>query len=41
VAAQEWKAGGAALARIRMLVGVNLVLGLANVAVAVLGPSLG
>ncbi|MGA8050948.1 MAG: DUF4149 domain-containing protein [Burkholderiales bacterium] len=41
VAAQEWKAGGAALAQIRMLVGVNLVLGLANVAVAVLGPYFG
>lgn len=40
VAAQEWKAGGAALAQIRVLVGVNLVLGLANVVVAVLGPSL-
>jgi len=33
--------GGAALAQIRVLVGVNLLLGLANVAVALLGPALG
>jgi uncharacterized membrane protein len=37
VAAEDWKAGGAALNQIRMLVGTNLVLGLANIAVAVLG----
>ena len=37
VAAQDWPAGGAALNRIRKLVGINLVLGLVNVAVAVLG----
>jgi uncharacterized membrane protein len=37
VAAQDWKAGGAALAQIRKLVGVNLALGLINVAVAILG----
>jgi uncharacterized membrane protein len=37
VAAEDWKAGGAALNQIRVLVGVNLVLGLVNVAVAVLG----
>ena len=37
VAAEDWKAGAAALNQIRVLVGVNLVLGLANVAVAVLG----
>jgi uncharacterized membrane protein len=37
VAAQDWKSGGAALGQIRMLVGVNLALGLLNVAVAVLG----
>ena len=37
VAAEDWKAGGAALNQIRVLVGVNLVLGLLNVAVAVLG----
>jgi len=36
VAAKNWKAGGAALARIRMLVGVNLVLGLITTGVAVL-----
>jgi len=41
VAAEDWKAGGAALAQIRMLVGVNLLLGVANVAVALLGPALG
>ena len=37
VAAQDWPAGGAALNSIRKLVGANLVLGLINVAVAVLG----
>jgi uncharacterized membrane protein len=37
VAAEDWKAGGAALNQIRMLIGINLALGLANVAVAVLG----
>ena len=37
VTAEDWKAGGAALGQIRMLVGVNLTLGLMNVAVAVLG----
>jgi uncharacterized membrane protein len=37
VAAEDWKAGGAALNQIRVLVAVNLVLGLVNVAVAVLG----
>jgi uncharacterized membrane protein len=37
VAAQDWKGAGAALGQIRMLVGVNLALGLLNVAVAVLG----
>ena len=37
VAAEDWKAGGAALNQIRMLVGLNLVLGLINVTVAVLG----
>jgi len=34
VAAQNWPAGGEALARIRMLVGVNLSIGLLTVAVA-------
>lgn len=38
VGAENWKAGGAALARIRTLVGLNLVLGLLNVAIAGLGP---
>ncbi|HEV7804039.1 MAG TPA: CopD family protein [Burkholderiales bacterium] len=37
VAAEDWKAGGAALGQIRMLVGINLALGLLNIAVAVLG----
>ena len=37
VAAEDWKAGGAALGQIRLLVGVNLTLGLVNVAVALLG----
>ena len=37
VATEDWKAGGAALNQIRVLVGVNLVLGLINVTVAVLG----
>jgi len=37
VAAQDWKSGGAALNRIRILVGTNLALGLVNVAIAMLG----
>ena len=37
IAAEDWKAGGAALNQIRILIGVNLTLGLVNVAVAVLG----
>jgi len=37
VAARDWNAGGAALAQIRILVGVNLALGLLNIAVAFLG----
>lgn len=36
-AAQDWPAAGKALGQIRMLVGVNLSLGLLNVAVATLG----
>lgn len=40
VAAEDWKSGGPALNQIRMLVGVNLVLGLVNIAVAVLGRAL-
>lgn len=37
VEAQDWKSGGAALARIRMLVGTNLILGLVNVGIGMLG----
>lgn len=37
VAAQDWPAGGAALAQLRRLIGINLSLGLITVAVAVLG----
>ncbi|HYB50530.1 MAG TPA: CopD family protein [Burkholderiaceae bacterium] len=37
VRAQDWKAGAAALARIRHLVGVNIVLGLATIAIATAG----
>lgn len=40
VAAQDWQAGGAALAQIRMLVGVNLILGMVTIAVGALGPLL-
>jgi uncharacterized membrane protein len=37
VAAQDWKAGSAALAQIRLLVGVNLCLGLVTIAIGALG----
>jgi uncharacterized membrane protein len=37
VTAREWMAAGAALAQIRMLVGLNLILGLVNIAIATLG----
>ena len=37
VAASRWEAGGAAMATIRRLVGVNLVLGVITIAIAVLG----
>lgn len=37
VAAQDWQAGGAALGQIRMLVGINLSLGLVTIAVGALG----
>ena len=40
VAAEDWKAGGAALNQIRILVGTNLALGLVNIAVATLGHGL-
>jgi uncharacterized membrane protein len=39
VGGQDWKTGGAALNRIRMLVGTNLALGLLNVTIAMLGPA--
>lgn len=38
VAAQDWKAGGASMALIRKLVGINLILGLITIVVATLGP---
>lgn len=41
VSAQDWKAGGAALGRIRQLVGTNLALGLLTIAVVFLGRMLG
>ncbi len=37
VAAQDWPAGAQALGRIRQLVGTNLLIGLATIAVATLG----
>jgi uncharacterized membrane protein len=37
VASQDWKAGGAALAQIRLLIGINLSLGLLTIAVVFLG----
>ena len=40
VAAQDWKAGGAAMAQIRKLVGINLILGLITIAIGSLGPLL-
>lgn len=39
VAAEDWKAGGAALNQIRMLIATNLSLGILNIAVAMLGRS--
>ena len=41
VAAQDWPAGGAAMGRVRLLVLVNLVLGMVTVVVALLGKALG
>ena len=41
VAAQDWKAGGAALGQIRKLVGINLSLGLITVLVGMLGMFVG
>ena len=40
VAAQSWPSAGAALNRIRLLVGVNLTLGLLNIALVYLMPGL-
>jgi uncharacterized membrane protein len=40
VAAQDWQAGGAALGKIRSLVGINLILGLVTMCVGALGPLL-
>ena len=37
VTAQDWKAAGAALAKIRILIGINLSLGILNIFVAILG----
>jgi len=37
VAAREWKAAGAALAQIRVLVGINLSIGLVNIVLVSLG----
>ena len=41
VAAEDWKAGGAALNRIRQMVGTNLLLGLVTLGFASLGRYLG
>ena len=40
VAAQDWKAGSAAMATIRKLVGINLILGLVTIVIGTLGPLL-
>ncbi len=40
VAAQDWKSGGAALGQIRMLIGINLSIGLFIIAVVYLGRAL-
>jgi uncharacterized membrane protein len=40
VQGEDWKAGGVALGQIRILVGVNLALGLFNIGVAMLRPAL-
>jgi len=41
VGRQDWKAGGAALAQIRRLSGINLTLGLVTIAVVFVGRALG
>ena len=38
VAAQEWQAGGAAMATMRKMVGINLILGLITIVIGGLGP---
>jgi len=40
VAAQDWSTAGTALNQIRILVAANLILGLINIAVATLGPTI-
>ena len=40
VGEQNWKAGGAALGQIRMLIGTNLIIGLLTIAVVFLGRGL-
>ncbi len=40
VGEQNWKAGGAALAQVRMLIGINLGIGLVTIAVVFLGRAL-
>jgi len=40
VGEQNWKAGGAALGQIRMLIGINLIIGLVTIAVVFLGRGL-
>lgn len=40
VAEQTWPAGGAALGQIRLLIGINLSIGLLTIAVAILGHEL-
>ncbi|MDA8384389.1 MAG: CopD family protein [Betaproteobacteria bacterium] len=37
VAAQDWPAGARQLAQLRVLIGINLLLGLTNIAIALLG----
>lgn len=37
VAAQDWKSAGAALSQIRILIGINLSIGLANILVVFIG----
>jgi len=41
VAAQDWKAGGAALGQIRQLIGINLTIGLVTITVVFVGRALG